>query len=280
MAQQLQDQHRSHTYLVEVILKPTDNIYGYGQTETTTLLRVALVPDVPWTYSRTVVPMALARTGLSLESWKDVVDEASLIWKERTVALATVVQREQQRSKQKELLALFCFVCIPIYCLVRYFAPWTDDHDEYSDRLSESEERWCTLAQKFSLLFEPHGIVVDTYRRNRTKAGRLSCWTVGLVFSFRMQPASADDEAWCTDNCRADDVQEEEYQNRKLRITKESHVLHLGSEFRSDLGREPCAAMAMATATAIAVINDHGDGEDPGDGGGLNEKLISHGTLI
>ena len=42
MAQQLQDQdqYRSHTYLVEVILKPTNNIYGYGQTETTTLLRV------------------------------------------------------------------------------------------------------------------------------------------------------------------------------------------------------------------------------------------------
>ena len=101
----------AQTYLVEVVLQPTDKNFGNEWIDASALLQAALRDDVPWTYSsRFVVRNKRARTGTGLELWKRALYGVSQIWKERNVALAAAVQEYSERS----VIWVACNLCFHV----------------------------------------------------------------------------------------------------------------------------------------------------------------------
>ena len=179
---------------------------------------------------------------------------------------------------------LMLFACITVY-VVLFAVTFQDSMEKYLNLLSESEEKWRTLAQEVGVLFEPHGITVETVRASVVKHHRQVSWTVGLVFSFRVQPTDDDGRAWCIANCQTDDVSDDEFQSRGLRITKELEVLQAHStsmhrvatgSIHTECGDDLISGekSSMPTTRATAVIDDGGaEAEDRRLGDGINKEM-------
>ena len=270
----------AQTYLVEFVLKPTDKKYGNQSAEDTASLQADLQPDVPWTYSRSVVPDALARTGIGLESWRRAVDGANQIWKERTIALATAAQGYKQWcSIWAAVLLMLCYLLFPWVSPIVLFPGvvvlfsimyWRFIH-KYLEQLLMFEKKWSCLARELDEQYKPHGVTVETLRANVVKRHRNVAWTVGLVFSFRMQPASDDEIGWCIANSQSSGVEDDEYLGGKLRVTTESQWLQ-GGERPADVvdfvrGEESTMAVAIAV-----VDNDADDVVNSNQGDRVSEK--------
>lgn len=246
MTQQL-NHHLHDTYLVEFVLSPTFT--------TPIGIRESSIPIVPWTYGRLEVPQGLAErvvTGVGSDEscWTKAVDSASQLWEERAVVLETMLKKHRQRVFP--LLILFVgLVCLLLFypavsvffspppylfkiliaCIAVNFVVLFDMHSHRMivkslRHLSESEPRWRDLVRELCVLFEPHGVSVEAVQAKFKYSFHVQVsWTVGLVFSFRMQPTNDDEVAWCIANCQTDAIPADEYQQRKLRVTKESHLL-------------------------------------------------------
>ncbi|KAI2501421.1 hypothetical protein MHU86_13011 [Fragilaria crotonensis] len=281
-----------HTFHIELDLKPTDENYGNDLEEEQTLLQEILQRDVPWTYSRMHVPKEFARNGIGLELWRRAVDSASQLWKDRTVALATPAQAAKRICTT---LAVFV-VSIPFITLTilissmdrsGYLPEWsgfviigaivsfivsiavvvsvnrTFIH-QYTNVLSEFEQKWSSLAQDLNAEYELRGVKVETVRKHVLKRQRRFAWTVGLGFQFRMQPVDDEEVAWCISNSQTSDVEDDAYQDRKLRVIKETPLSHDGVDVV--LGDQQ-----SGVAVAIAVV-DEVDVENSSDMGSVNEK--------
>ena len=275
-----------HTYHVELDLKPTDKNYGNDAAEAQSSLHASLQPDVPWTYSSSRVPDVLSKRGMGLESWKRAVEGASQLWKERTVTLGTAAQECNRRSLSRFLM-VFVIIMIVLFLLGRLQDPdyWSwifvgftnaivimSVHGPflkaYTERLSEFEQKWSSLARELNdeCFFKNRGVTVETVRTNVVKRGRRLAWTIGLRFILQIQPVDEEDVAWCSANSQTSDVQNDEYENRTLRVTKELQfegVAHEGNV---------CHGAHSTVAMAIAVVDNDGGAEPSSDVGAMAEK--------
>ena len=139
----------------------------------------------------------------------------------------------------------------------------------YVERLWEFEQKWSSLARELhdEFAFQNPGFMVETARTNVVKRGKRLAWTVGLRFSFQLQAVDEEEVAWCIANSQTSDVQDDEYENRKLRVAKVLQfegVANEGNVFRGEH-----STVVMATA----VVDDaDADAEPSSDVGTMAEK--------
>ena len=270
-----------HIYHVEVDLKPTDKNYETDLAEGQSCLCAARQSDVPWSYSPCSVPDGLSKKGVKLELWKRTVEGACQLWKERTVALGTVAQELKRRIVI--LCGIMILILVIAVSILSEFMIQDSDYfiwimigqtvatyiilisatepiqKKYSERLSEFEQKWTALAQDLQeeFLFKYHGVTVKVLRAKVVKRGRRLAWTVGLRFSFQIQPVDQEEVSWCLANSQTTDIEDDEYENRKLRVTKASH------------------AEGMAMANAVVDAPD-GEAVPSSDVDTMNEKRTLH----
>jgi hypothetical protein len=285
-----------HTFHIEIDLKPTDESYGNDLEEEQASLQAALQRDVPWTYSRTHVPVEFARNRIRLESWRRAVDSASQLWKDRTAALAA---QAQARARTCSVFGTFLFM-IPFIAFTILLS-YTDDRGDlpqwsgfvvigaillviiftmilvsvnrsfihqYMNILAEFEQKWSSLAKDLNTEYGQRGVTVETVRTAVLKRERRLAWTVGLGFQFRMQPVDDEEVAWCNANSQSGDVEDDMYQSRKLRVIRESP---LSQDEEMTNGVDVLLGEQSGMAVAIAVVDD-ADVENSGDVGTFNEK--------
>jgi hypothetical protein len=132
--------------------------------------------------------------------------------------------------------------------------------------IANFEEKWSDLSQEVDEQLKCHGVAVETVRTNVVKRGHAISWTVGLMISYRMKPANADEKAWCIANSEHSDVEDDEFQRRNLRVTKISQSSNKEDNLLV-VGNGP-AAMPVAFAT---VVDEHALDEGFADGTSDNE---------
>jgi hypothetical protein len=283
-----------HAFHIELDLKPTDETFGNDLEEDQTSLDSTLQRDVPWTYGRTHVPAEFARKGIGLALWRRTIDNASQLWKDRTAALAAIAQATERKSNVSCMFLVlipfttltilitsidehgrfprwwwFCIIGNILVAIVLLMCIFSPNRSPYMNVLSEFERKWSSLAQDLSAEYGQRGVTVEIIRTTVLKRQHGLAWTVGLVFQFWMQPVDDEEVAWCISNSQTNDVEDDVYQSRKLRVIKESPLSRF--EEMSDGVDVVLGEQQSGMAVAIAVVNE-ADVENSTDVGAANEK--------
>ncbi|KAI2504552.1 hypothetical protein MHU86_9862 [Fragilaria crotonensis] len=271
-------------YRVEIDLKPMVESGGMPFS-TFVLLPSFLQRPIPWSYNRNQIPDLFARKGVSLRSWERAVDSTETLFKDRNAAL------------EHEKRGWTCFVRVMIIILFllflhfssRIYATGGFSFTNYIlymlfamldliipaylgsraiprisiilDRLSSHfEEQWSDQVRNLNDEYKQYGITVEASTRKIKGGGVDIPWTVGLVFSFTMQPSNEEEAARFLAHSQASDVSDATSWQRTMRIVPEAIGVTEG----------PGGVFSMSSALVV----------DNGDVNGNNEEVSMKTKLL
>lgn len=280
-------------YCVEIDLKPIDRTYGLlfdGGSYAN------LQWDVPWSYKRNQVPDVLARQGVALDSWQQAVDSADSLCKDRNAALGRENLKNNRRWwKMGGVLGIIGFILfvvmaahddsslllrLVVFCYFFFLLPFllclpVLNRSKHLELISEFEEHWSHRVRDLNATtggFQQHGITVEKYRRKFLIHGQKVAWSVGLVFSFKMQPSGEEEVAWCVAHSQSSGVSEASVELRSLRVIKEQ-PWRLEAETVGATALPGGGEVDMAVAVALDDEDDAGHARN-------TEKVSEKSTLL
>ncbi|KAI2504553.1 hypothetical protein MHU86_9863 [Fragilaria crotonensis] len=284
----------SQLYRVEIDLKPIDENCGMP-VEGVVAPPPIVQSFIPWSYNRHQIPDFFARKGVSLNAWERAVDSAEILFKDRNAALEKE-KRECNGGLAKVALSIYFLLMFLSFMSIVALSPVTDDYlnnviftwqlamvllvfgnlflkrrikVQYPiilDRISSHfEEQWSLQVRNLNDEYEQYGITVETSRRKIKGQGLDLPWSVGFVFSFKMQPSNEEEAARLLAHSQTSDVSEAAFRRRTMRVVPEQPLMHLKPE-AFGVTAVPAGDYAMA----LAVVVDNGD--DDGNTGEVSEK--------
>jgi len=285
----------SQLYRVEIDLKPIDENCGMPVEG---VVAPSIVQSyIPWSYNRHQIPNFFARKGVSLDAWERAVDSAEILFKDRNAALEKE-KREYNGDLVKVALSIYFLLMVLGSMSIFSQYPVTDDYRngvtfmwqywyamvlflsgnlflkrriklQYPiilDRISSHfEEQWSVQVMNLNDEYEQYGIIVETSKRKIKEHGLDLPWSVGFVFSFKMQPSNEEEAARLLAHSQTSDVSDAAFRRRTMRVVPEQPLMHLKPEAFG-----VTAVPAGDYAIALAVVVDNGD--DDGNTGEVSEK--------
>lgn len=270
-------------YRVEIDLKPMDESGGMP-VKGVVLLPSFFQRQITWSYNRNQIPDLFARKGVSLCSWERAVDSTETLFKDRNV----VLEREK-RGWSRGVWVIFAILYLIIHWNSSLYAPGgftftnyvlyflqvmiliifiailgvlvTPQFSTIVDRVSSHfEEQWSHQVRNLNDEYEQYGITVEASTRKINGGGVDIPWTVGLVFSFKMQPSNEEEAARFLAHSQASDVSDATSWQRTMRIVPEA----IGAT----------AAPGGVFSMSSALVVDNGDVKANNEEVSMKTKLL------